>query len=588
MLKITLNIFISIIISFLIIFIPLIYVYFFYQTHFFPHTYIILNGKKIKTSNLIYEEAFTLCQKEKLNQMITFKFNNQMISSSSDQLKISFNCQKELFNYFIEKRSLSFYHELVNILFNQNEKLIPITLKIDEIELNIILEQINQRIYQKPKKTKFILNNNQIFLEQGIDGQNLKKEKSLDIIKQNLNNNQFDIQLNISTKKETIDDQEKGKFLAESNKLLKYEIVFNHPTNKNYQLILNNNQLLSLYNPFEDLNQESFNKIATASALAVKIDGNNAIFEFDQNNQKIINFKPEKKSILLDQNNLERILILFFKNFKKTDNIIKDHLKIEYELPLIIKNPDITLEKLNNLGIKEVIGSGESFFYHSTANRVFNVNLAASKINLTLIQPKEEFSFNKTIGEISKRTGFKQALIIQNGSTVLGDGGGVCQVSTTLFRTVLDAGLAVTKRVNHAYRVSYYEYESKIGMDATVYSGDVDLRFINDTLNPILIYTQSDPANYYLKIILFGTRDGRKTEIINYKTYNYSSPPPAVYIINPDQPISYLKQTEKSIPGITSTFTNVIKDQNDQIIREDKYISIYKSWGARFIQGSKP
>jgi vancomycin resistance protein YoaR len=78
----------------------------------------------------------------------------------------------------------------------------------------------------------------------------------------------------------------------------------------------------------------------------------------------------------------------------------------------------------------------------------------------------------------------------------LGDGGGVCQVSTTLFRSVLDAGLKVTRRLPHSYRVSYYELDTKPGVDATVYAGETDFRFINDTDHHILIHAEADSKTY--------------------------------------------------------------------------------------------
>jgi vancomycin resistance protein YoaR len=107
---------------------------------------------------------------------------------------------------------------------------------------------------------------------------------------------------------------------------------------------------------------------------------------------------------------------------------------ISFTAPIKIIEPNITTDKVNKLGIKELIGSGNSLFFHSIPGRVFNVNLAASRLSGILVSPGETFSFDQALGDISAFSGYQQAYIIQNGHTVLGDGGGVCQVSTTLFR----------------------------------------------------------------------------------------------------------------------------------------------------------
>src|SRR5690606_10285855 len=146
--------------------------------------------------------------------------------------------------------------------------------------------------------------------------------------------------------------------------------------------------------------------------------------------------------------------------------------------------------------------------------------------------------------DVSAETGFQPAYVIKNGQTVLGDGGGVCQVSTTVFRAVLDAGLKVTRRLPHSYRVSYYELNSKPGVDATVYSGNIDLRFINDTDHAILIHAEADSKNLYMKVELYGTSDGRTTEIVDHVTWDYRPAPAAVYIPDPTLPAGQTKQVD--------------------------------------------
>ena len=238
------------------------------------------------------------------------------------------------------------------------------------------------------------------------------------------------------------------------------------------------------------------------------------------------------------------------------------------------------------MGIKELIGKGESTFFHSIPGRVFNVNLASSRIDGVLIAPGEVFSFNKTIGDVSSFTGYKQAYIIQNGRTVLGDGGGVCQVSTTFFRAILDAGLPIVERYAHAYRVGYYEQDSLPGIDATIFVPSVDLKFKNDTGHHILVQREIDLNNYSLKFYLYGTKDGRITTMSKPVITGQSAPPAPLYQDDPNLPLGQIQQTDFEAWGANVYFTrNVTK--NGKTIISDKFTSNYRPWQAVFLRGTK-
>ena len=115
------------------------------------------------------------------------------------------------------------------------------------------------------------------------------------------------------------------------------------------------------------------------------------------------------------------------------------------------------MTEINTYGIKELVGVGYSRFEGSHAERIHNIRTGSEKLNGMIIKPGETFSFVEALGDISRATGYKQAYIIKEGKTVLGDGGGICQVSSTLFRAALNVGLPIVERNAHAYRVAYYE-----------------------------------------------------------------------------------------------------------------------------------
>ncbi len=260
--------------------------------------------------------------------------------------------------------------------------------------------------------------------------------------------------------------------------------------------------------------------------------------------------------------------------------------KINIPIGIKILNPKITTDKANSLGVKELIGKGTSLFYHSISQRIFNINLAASRINGVLIAPNETFSFDKALGDVSSFTGYQQAYIIQNGKTVLGDGGGVCQVSTTFFRALLNSGLPITERNPHSYRVGYYEQDSPPGLDATIYVPSVDLRFKNDTNNYILVQTEVDSAAQRLSIFLYGSLDGRTVSLTTPVVTNRVPPPGDLYQDDPTLPKGVIKQVDFKAEGSSVSFTRDVVKNGKKIISE-KFVSNYKPWQAVFMRGTK-
>jgi vancomycin resistance protein YoaR len=306
----------------------------------------------------------------------------------------------------------------------------------------------------------------------------------------------------------------------------------------------------------------------------------NAIFTFENN--RVTAFTQSENGQEVNFEELNK------KIYEKIPEIVQSEKQKMITIPLSIKilEPEITTDKVNNLGIKELIGVGTSLYQGSIEGRIYNVGLASLRVNGALIKPNEIFSFNQTVGDVSSLTGYKQAYIIQNGRTVLGDGGGVCQVSTTLFRAALDAGLPIVERWAHAYRVHYYEEDSDPGIDATVYNPSNDLKFKNDTGKHILIQMTNDPSTLRLTFYLYGTKDGRVSTINKPVVLSQTPPPPTLYQDDPTLPKGTLKQVDFSAWGANVYFTREVK-KNGKVIISDKFVSNYKPWQEIYLRGTK-
>lgn len=302
----------------------------------------------------------------------------------------------------------------------------------------------------------------------------------------------------------------------------------------------------------------------------------NAAFDFEDG--RVVNFVPATYGLGVEiESNVN--------SFVTSLSQLEADIDIE---PLVLKvtqvPPEIDTSDVNNLGIKELLGRGYSTYRGSIPGRIHNVALTASKLNGVLIPPGEVFSFNQTVGEISRATGYQSAYIISGGRTILGDGGGVCQDSTTLFRAVLDAGLPIIERKAHSYRVSYYEQTDKPGFDATVFSPTVDLKFKNDTPGHILIQAKADSDNVTLVIELYGTDDGRVSEITNYRQWDAVPAPPPLYQDDPSLGPGQVKQIDWASPGLKVKFDYIVTRDNETLI-EDTFYSNYRPWQAVYLRG---
>jgi len=245
-----------------------------------------------------------------------------------------------------------------------------------------------------------------------------------------------------------------------------------------------------------------------------------------------------------------------------------------FAVELIIKEvaSEITNENVNDLGIKEVIGTGHSNFAGSPSNRRHNIAVGARAVHGTLIKPGETFSLNKTLGEVNAETGYLPELVIKENKTVPEYGGGLCQIGTTAFRAALDSGLPIAERRNHSYRVRYYE---PAGTDATIYSPAPDFKFINDTGHYVLIQRRIIGDDLYFDV--WGTDDGRKVTKTEPKIYNIKTPPPTKIIITDELPSEEKKCTEHAVNGADASFYYKVEYSGGEI-KEETFLSHYRPW----------
>ncbi len=263
-----------------------------------------------------------------------------------------------------------------------------------------------------------------------------------------------------------------------------------------------------------------------------------------------------------------------------------------HEIPLtfITLKPPVTDDMTGEeLGIIEQVQTYTSYFFDSGSTRVQNIRAGSSRFHGLLIAPWETFSMAEALGNISLDNGYAEAPIIYGGQTIQGIGGGICQVSTTLFRAAFFAGFPINERHAHSYRVGYYELLSNgardpnlAGLDATVYVPIVDLKFTNDTDHWLLMETYVGSSSLTWKF--YSTSTGRTVDWHTTGPTNIVKAPDPLYRENPDLSKGTIKQVDYAADGANVTVTRTVY-LHDQVYFSDAFYTHFAPWQAIFEYG---
>ncbi len=491
---------------FLVVLFSLIFLFWYNQSRIIlginlPHQKI--GGTKIEKVNQVldkYSEELgninVLVGGENKSFITNFKNLGIILAKEKTKKKlISIGHRGGVIKQFISQVKILFFGQRINpvIIVNENKFRALIKKNLPGLEMNIQ----NAAIKYSPIKKSFEVLSSQ-------SGQRVKMEVLLSDIYQIVNQTQeevYSLQLKTKIIQPKIKTENILHLVSRANKIIGKPI-----------LIIGDKKIFRL------------NKDLIASWIIFPIVNGRPELSFDRekiNNYLVkisskINQSPINAQVIFKN---EKVKIFQLAHWGKTVDIqrsiseIEDGLRqrrkkikliIDLVKPLITTNQDI-----EKLGIKNLLAVGESDFSGSPRNRIHNIKTGATKISGVLIAPNEEFSFNQNIGEINKKNGYLPELVIKNHQVIPELGGGLCQVSTTIFRAAVRAGLIITERQPHAFPVIYYYPQ---GFDATVYNGSPDLKFVNNTPNYLLIQTKI--KNNHLYVYLYGTNDNRRVEVV--------------------------------------------------------------------------
>jgi len=547
---------------------------------------IIINYDKTGSNSYLLGKDYSHLSRDQVNSRLDQDFSlPQNLNLSLDAQKFSLNLssisaqinKNKTANTMLYRRLNEGVFTYIKYFFRRKDFSLEIALDQDKFnnQINELAGQINKPFVP----TEIELKNSNLIVRSGSLGLEVDANSLEENIISNLNSGKFNDVIVVPTKiigslpdKSAI-DQTKSRAQKLIGKSLTLKTDFNSVNVDDKTLI----SWLDFQNNYQENKIKDYSNSLTES---LKSEPVNAVFKFE--NGKVLDFQPSKNGITPQTDELVKLIISNFENILSSSDKY-----FSLEIPVTAVEPIVKTDDVNNLGIKELLGRGTSSFKHSAATRNENIAKGSSIINRILVPPGDTFSFIKNLGEVTLESGYKKAYIIRQGKTELDVGGGICQVSTTLFRAMLNAGLDITARQAHAYRVSYYEEDSKPGYDATVFIPSPDLRFINDTGHYVLIQSVLDMTNRRLTYDIYGTNDGRKTEITNYRQWGSQPAPPDVWIDDPTLPVGKTIQDEHAIPGLKTAFDWTVKDKDGKIIHQKTFQSVFVPWAAVYRRGTK-
>jgi len=441
--------------------------------------------------------------------------------------------------------------ELTNLVNSKTSKIESVELSYGEYETIVKLEEIGVKINSKEviksalnfgKTNNIIIDNYQILFAKLF-------EEHLDLVI-NINQEKFDEMVkNIQAE------------IPEAIKEYSYEI-------KDEELIITNGKAGEKILQ-EDLKQsillnikEQFNgnvetiKISTKSSNPLKVDIKkiyNDIYKEAKNAYIVEDENKEIFELYKEENGID-----FAISIKEAEELLKEK-KETYIIPLKITKPEVTVKDLGDKLFKQSLSKYTTIYDAGNANRSHNIALAAKTINGTIVMPGETFSYNGILGNTNKEKGYKLGTAYVGGKVVESYGGGICQVSSTLYNSALYANLEIVERYNHSYVVSYVP----AGRDATVAYGGKDFKFKNNRTYPIRI--DASAKNGVVSISIKGIKEDTDYEVVLTSSVLSTTPRSVIYENNSEMDEGTQKVIQKGYDGKKSIAYKILKNKDGSI-----------------------
>ena len=550
-----------------------------------------IGGMSIEDASIHLASNFKLTPSGKIDLW----YENARVEVSPQQIGISLDWQTsvtEAYNFGRKGSIVAWFAYQLSGNFSAHE--IKPTIIFDQTEASNALQQISKQFDQPAIEANIILQGTQVSTEAGQIGKELNISASLEQISTQIKEmNLQQIVLPVTEITPQIIDA--GPYAAQAQEILNRSMMLYLPeelseTNNTWRISA---EELAPMLTFEKRQQDGQTNLVAqlkVNYLEAYLEELAQQIEIPTENPRFI-FNDDTGELDLLLAGIEGRLI----DRSATQTAIQEALaqgQTSVEIVIITQKPEINDTVSGaTLGITELVHSESSYFYGSSDARIQNIKTAASQFHGLLVPPNSTFSMAEVMDEITLDNGYTEALIIYNGQTIEGVGGGVCQVSTTLFRAAFFSGFQITERHPHAYRVSYYEKtagnqrnNNLAGLDATVYVPIIDLKFINDAPYWLLMETYVDEASNRITWKFYSTWDGRSVDWETTGPTDIEEPEEALYKENPELEKGEINQVEWEADGADVQVDRTVF-LDEAVLFTDSFETHYEPWRAVYEYG---
>lgn len=547
---------------------------------------------------LVSQAMLSLTQGEVIGRLssIQLQFQGKIWSVTPAQIGINFDAGATLLNAYAVGRSGSIDRRLGDLvgIFSAKHPIAPVFV-FNQNTAYLFLENLSRQINRPAREAELVVKGTQIIAKPGQSGYSLDIPATIERISDSLLTDNLSIIPLIVTESQP-ELMDASEFAAAAQSILSSPLILTADPDE-----ISSGKTWK-FSPTELAAMLSFERVKSNGKTTYEVKINESIMTNALKSiSESVNRQAENPRFSFNDNT-RRLELIQAGVIGRSLNIARSLSAIQtglrnglHSIPLEfdIYQPAVKNDASGDqLGIRELLHSEVSYFYGSSKERIQNIRTAARQFHGLLVAPGEKFSMAQAMGEISLNNGYAEALIIFNGQTIQGVGGGVCQVSTTLFRAAFFSGFPINERHPHAYRVKYYEKENGnrinsqlAGLDATVYVPLVDLKFTNDTPYWLLMETYVSPQNNSLTWKFYSTHDGRSVQWTSSGPTNLVEPPKPVYRENTSLKKGEIKQVDWEAQGADIFITRRVYNADNQLRFQDSFSTHYEPWRAVYEYG---
>ena len=540
---------------------------------------------------------------DKISENIDFPSAGRVVITGQDQNWLTSPAELGLFldpditaqNAFKVGRSGNIFQRFsdqFNAWYYHND--IPLSMILDERMAFNYIDHLAQQINTPVVEPSLKIENTEVLIQPGQVGHQVNFEATMDLLTAQIRSLQDGVvPLIITDTNPKIKNIEVQAELAKNilSEPLKLTMPKDQPDNQG-PWVFNPPDLAEMiaFEPVEQNGDAYYEVALSGNQIRTFLSQLEPVLSIEPENSRFI-FNDETRQLEL----IESAVIGRELDIEKSLALIQERvIQSDHEIPLEFTfTPPSVLDdaKAEELGITELVHAETSYFFGSSGPRIQNISAAASRFHGVLIAPGETFSMARALGDISLDNGYAEALIIYGDQTITGVGGGVCQVSTTLFRAAFFSGFPIAERHAHAYRVSYYEkdagnqIDSRLaGLDATVYVPIVDFKFTNDTSNWLLMETYVNPTYRTIIWKFYSTSDNRTVDWETTGPTNIVEAPEPIYKENPELEKDEIEQVDWEADGADVTVQRTVY-RDDEVLLKDTFFTHYEPWQAIYEYG---